>query len=215
VILLLCFTAVTGAETFKASVIAVIDGDTVMVLQGNKKVTIRLANIDAPEKMQAWGSESRAALSKLVLRKVVRVTSRAVDDYGRVVAQLELDDGSGRAPINASHEQVRLGMAWADPFHLADQRVMQLQTEAQRSRLGLWNQVNPQPPWAYRRGDGRERSARPNAPRVDPGCGTKRYCSQMVSCEEAQYYLAQCQVKSLDKNGDGVPCESLCKPRVR
>ncbi len=45
----------------------------------------------------------------------------------------------------------------------------------------------------------------------DQQCGTKRYCSQMSSCSEAKYYLNTCGVSSLDRNNDGVPCESLCK----
>ena len=41
-------------------------------------------------------------------------------------------------------------------------------------------------------------------------CGTKRYCKQMTSCEEAQFYLHQCGVLRLDKDGDGVACETQC-----
>ncbi|MCL4555679.1 MAG: excalibur calcium-binding domain-containing protein [Gammaproteobacteria bacterium] len=33
----------------------------------------------------------------------------------------------------------------------------------------------------------------------------------MTSREEAKFYLHQCGVKSLDRNQDGVPCESLCR----
>lgn len=40
-------------------------------------------------------------------------------------------------------------------------------------------------------------------------CG-KRTCSQMTSCEEAKFHLTQCGVKSLDRDNDGIPCESLC-----
>lgn len=40
-------------------------------------------------------------------------------------------------------------------------------------------------------------------------CG-KRTCSQMESCEEAKFHLTQCGVKSLDRDNDGVPCESIC-----
>lgn len=36
-------------------------------------------------------------------------------------------------------------------------------------------------------------------------------CGQMTSCEQAKFYLQSCGVKSLDRDGDGVPCESLCK----
>lgn len=41
-------------------------------------------------------------------------------------------------------------------------------------------------------------------------CGTKTTCSQMTSCEEAEYYL-NCGESGLDADGDGVPCESLCQ----
>lgn len=215
VVLWLCMVADVGAETFLANVIAVIDGDTVMVLQGNKKTTVRLADIDAPEKRQPWGSESRAALSKLLLRKAVRVTAKAMDDYGRKVALVELDGGPNRTLINASHEQLRRGMAWADPFHRADKNAISLQTEAQRARLGLWQQAHPQPPWAFRRGEGREPLAKRGKPQTDPGCGTKRYCSQMVSCEEAEHYFTQCGNKRLDRDGNGVPCENLCGAKAR
>ncbi|WP_419851650.1 excalibur calcium-binding domain-containing protein [Actinobacillus pleuropneumoniae] len=40
-------------------------------------------------------------------------------------------------------------------------------------------------------------------------CG-KRTCSQMNSCEEARFHLTQCGVSSLDRDKDGIPCESLC-----
>jgi hypothetical protein len=42
-------------------------------------------------------------------------------------------------------------------------------------------------------------------------CGNKTKCSQMISCEEARFYLTRCSVRSLDKDGNGVPCEALCK----
>lgn len=41
-------------------------------------------------------------------------------------------------------------------------------------------------------------------------CEGKRTCSQMNSCEEARFYLTQCGVSSLDRDKDGVPCESIC-----
>jgi len=40
-------------------------------------------------------------------------------------------------------------------------------------------------------------------------CGKKNYCSQMVTCDEAHFYLTVCGVKRLDTNKDGIPCESL------
>lgn len=42
------------------------------------------------------------------------------------------------------------------------------------------------------------------------GSCSKRTCSQMRSCAEAMYHLRQCGVRKLDRDGDGVPCESIC-----
>lgn len=41
-------------------------------------------------------------------------------------------------------------------------------------------------------------------------CG-KTTCGQMASCAEAQFYLSHCRAHGLDRDGDGVACESLCK----
>lgn len=42
-------------------------------------------------------------------------------------------------------------------------------------------------------------------------CGTKTYGRQMSTCAEARFHLSQCGLARLDSNGDGVPCESLCR----
>ena len=60
------------AETisFRARVVGITDGDTVTVLdEQNQQHTIRLAEIDAPERGQPWGDRSRQALSALVFSK--------------------------------------------------------------------------------------------------------------------------------------------------
>ena len=41
-------------------------------------------------------------------------------------------------------------------------------------------------------------------------CGSKQYCRQMMSCDEAKFYLDVCGLSRLDGNSDGVPCENLC-----
>lgn len=41
-------------------------------------------------------------------------------------------------------------------------------------------------------------------------CGRKRVCGQMDSCAEANYYLDQCGLTRLDRDSDGIPCESIC-----
>ena len=42
-------------------------------------------------------------------------------------------------------------------------------------------------------------------------CGAKTLCKQMLTCEEAMHYLNDCGLTRLDGDGDGIPCESICR----
>lgn len=46
--------------------------------------------------------------------------------------------------------------------------------------------------------------------RKNGACGSKYYCKEMTSCQEAMHYLNNCGLSRLDGDGDGVPCESIC-----
>lgn len=57
-------------------------------------------------------------------------------------------------------------------------------------------------------------SVKTNSDYIDPSgfsCWTKRYCKDMVSCTEASYYYNVCNLKSLDRDKDGIYCENVCK----
>jgi endonuclease YncB( thermonuclease family) len=210
--------AISGvhAESFSAKIIAVLDGDTVLILHNGAKVKVRLANIDAPEKLQSYGSQSRDSLLSLVAKKQVQVESKAVDQYGRVVATLRVDG------LNVNEEQVKRGMAWEYSHYHSDRSFIAMQNNAQQARHGLWQESNPLPPWQWRKlhpltGSALQvsppSSLQHNKPAVlyDAICGHKKYCSQMSSCDEANFYLKRCGVMTLDRNKDGVPCEHLCR----
>ena len=38
-------------------------------------------------------------------------------------------------------------------------------------------------------------------------CDGRTHCSQMTSCDEAEYFLQNCPGVKMDGEGDGVPCE--------
>ena len=195
------------ADEFDARVIAVMDGDTIMVLRGGKKIKIRLANIDAPEAAQEFGKESRQALVNRVLKKQVHVNSQAVDSYGRMIAELSVDGKS------VNEEQVQSGMAWEYSHFHSNKRYLALNKQAEQKRRGLWSQaVKPVSPEQWRKThlakSGTSKTS-PTAP-MNVACGKKHLCGQMISCEEAKIYFLQCGLKTLDGNGDGAPCESLC-----
>ncbi|MDD4964445.1 MAG: thermonuclease family protein [Gallionella sp.] len=205
IMLLLCAYSVQ-AETFTTQILTVLDGDTVLVKQGTGTLSIRLAEIDAPEKSQPFGETSKKSLSDLVMGKSVQVVSQTMDQYGRMVAHLNV------AGLDVNAEQIRLGMAWEYSHFHNNQVLIALQKEAQSVPRGLWALSNPTPPWEWRKTHPYAEPASAILPATPLGmsCGNKKYCNQMTSCEEAKYYLNQCGVKRLDGNGDGVPCENLC-----
>ena len=51
--------------------------------------------------------------------------------------------------------------------------------------------------------------AAPAAPSVSSGfsCDGRQYCSQMKSCAEAKYFLANCPGVKMDGDKNGIPCE--------
>lgn len=195
------------AEEFDATVIAVMDGDTVMVLRDGRKIKVRLVNIDAPESDQEFGRESRQALLDKVLKQQVHVNTQAVDSYGRMIAEISLDGQS----VNMA--QVKSGMAWEYSHFHKNKFYLSLHNEARQARRGLWAKaVQPVSPEQWRKTHPVKSQASKAAAsaHVNAACGKKHLCSQMISCEEAKIYLLQCGVQTLDGNGDGVPCESLC-----
>jgi len=210
-------TYLAGAD-INGKVVAVTDGDTIKVLDGNKvQHKIRLTGIDAPEKAQPFGNASRKHLATMVAGKDVRIETTKNDRYGRVLGKVWVqprDCPSCGKTLNANHAQILSGMAWWYQDYAKDQpaedqgRYESAVTEARKRKLGLWSEPNPIPPWAWRRG---QRTSPKTEAVADTQCGTKRYCREMTSCEEAKFYLKQCGRSSLDGNQDGVPCNSLCR----
>jgi endonuclease YncB( thermonuclease family) len=207
-----------AAADITGKVVAVTDGDTIKVLDDDRvQHKIRLTGIDAPEKAQPFGNASRKHLASMVAGREVRVETLKKDRYGRVLGKVWVQPGDcpdcGKT-LNANHAQILAGMAWWYQDYARDQsaedrgRYESAVSEARKRKLGLWSEPDPIPPWAWRRG---QRSPSKSEAVADTQCGSKRYCREMTSCEEAKFYLRQCGRSSMDGDGDGVPCESICR----
>jgi endonuclease YncB( thermonuclease family) len=209
-----------AASSITGRVVGVHDGDTITVLDaGKKQYKIRFAQIDAPESRQDFGQASKQSLSDLVYGKQVTVEVETTDKYGRTVGKVIVD---GK---DANLEQVRRGMAWVYRQYAHDQAYFSAEESAKAARLGLWSRTDAVPPWEFRHGGksagagsagGSARvsaspAALPTATNSGGSCGGKSTCGQMASCEEARHYLNDCGLRKLDRDGDGTPCESLCK----
>lgn len=140
-------------------VVAISDGDTIKVRCDDQPQTvIHLAEIDAPEKGQAFGQRSKQHLSDVCFQKQAEVVPRTKDRYGRTVARVRCEG------VDASAEQVRAGMAWAFIKYLTDPAIKQVESEARAAGTGLWVDHDPISPWDWRR----------SASTAHPACGQLR-----------------------------------------
>ena len=172
-ILLLLSPALAAAldEPFAAKVVGISDGDTLTVLRQTgakvESVTVRLHGVDAPETGQPFGAQAKKFTSGLTYGKHVVVVPKAMDRYGRQVAEIILPEGT-----NLSHEIVRSGYGWWYRQYCPDHAVLRgLEEAARQKRSGLWAGSDPVPPWQFRHGGPTPAASPPpeSAPRTDGG----------------------------------------------
>ncbi len=118
--------------------VRVVDGDTYDVLAGGTVYRVRLLGVDAPEPDQPFGHQAGDSVARLLEpQRLVRLTRRGVDLYGRTLASVRLPVAKGPALALDSLLVVR-GWAWAwDPKRRVAGRATQ-QAAAVAGRRGLW-----------------------------------------------------------------------------
>lgn len=134
----------TDPDLYK--VVAVTDGDTITVLDHNKEQhKVRLGEIDAPEKKQAFGTKAKDALVEKVFDKYVRLKGKKTDRYGRWIRGVYID----RRCINV--EMVQEGWAWHYKEFSNTDTYAHAEENAREVRCGLWQDDDPIPPWEFRK----------------------------------------------------------------
>ena len=144
-VLLFFFTKWTNVKTIIGKVIQVTDGDTIVVIKKDKKYTIRLNGIDAPEKKQFYGQEVKKTLSNKLLNKTVRIEWTEKDKYGRTLGNVFLDKKSINKWL------IEEGYAWHYKKYSKSKILAQLETDAKIKKKGLWQYANPMEPWKFRK----------------------------------------------------------------
>jgi micrococcal nuclease len=143
---LLAYSLRASRNEFVGRVVGITDGDTLQVLNGSSTVRVRLYGIDCPEGRQAFSAQAKQFASKSAHGRIVRVLTRGVDRYGRVVGVVILPDSG-----SLNEELVRAGLAWwYRKYAPRDKRLADLETEARKSKRGLWADPSPVPPWNFR-----------------------------------------------------------------
>jgi len=144
----LWFTVATPAMApLSGQVVAVHDGDTLSVQSGGSLHKVRLSDIDAPEMGQVFGKQARQFTEQLALGHQVRVNVSMVDVHGRRIGEVIIDDG-----WVLNEELVHAGFAWHYRVHpIKNERLQKLEEYAFSKKLGLWVEMEPLPPWEFRR----------------------------------------------------------------
>jgi hypothetical protein len=143
--------------------------------------------------------------------------------------EVSLPDGTRADCLTATHAiEVEFGKKWAESIgqslyyaiqtNKAAGIVLILETAADYKYFIRLNTVVktfklPIDVWQY------ENEATPVSPTPTPSIHSsdskftcvKKTCKQITSCAEAKYLLKQCGYTQLDRDKDGVPCESICK----
>jgi micrococcal nuclease len=133
-------------EEFSGKVVGVTDGDTIKVLCDGREVTIRLNAIDCPESSQAFGQHAKEFTSDQCYMSQVPVRVFDTDKYGRLVGDVILPSG-----LVLNQTLIMAGMAWHYVEYSKDEFLAELERRARGSRVGLWADASPVPPWEYRR----------------------------------------------------------------
>jgi len=155
---LILFPLTSHALSTNCTVTRVLDGDTFhcipdTVINGAKlhkdgTISVRLRGVDAPEKRQPSGTDAQESLKELIGRKTVKLDIKDIDRYGRVAAYVFVNG------MNVNLEQVKRGLAWAYTEYLDRPYASEFygaEKQARKQRLGLWKELNPTPPWEWRK----------------------------------------------------------------
>jgi endonuclease YncB( thermonuclease family) len=126
-------------------VVGVTDGDTITVLDENKKqIKVRLDAIDAPESGQPFGQAAKRALSEMVFGKDVIVHKKKEDRWGRTIGHVIVDG------VDTNLAMLEAGMAWHYKEYDRNRRLSEAESAARKAKIGLWQDARALPPWEWR-----------------------------------------------------------------
>ncbi len=137
-----------ATSTLRATVVRVLDGDSLQVRLDSGPIEVRLHAADAPEHDQPGGREARQALRRrLPPGTTVELEPIEQDRYERIVAIVH----AGADDVNAW--VVQQGHAWAYRHYTTDQRYCRWEDDARQAKRGLWRLSASAriAPWDWRR----------------------------------------------------------------
>lgn len=141
-------TIAPQTEKELATVIRVVDGDTIVARINDKQQTIRIANIDAPESVDprrpvgCMGEEASEYLKTLATNQNIQlsidISQASQDRYQRLIRFVFLEDGT-----DLGKKLIAEGYAYSSPYgsspHKYLEEYMKTEQTARAAERGLWN----------------------------------------------------------------------------
>lgn len=146
ILLLIILSSYLFSFELIGKVVKVSDGDTITILTSDKtQYKIRLNDIDAPEKKQAFGNKSKDNLAKYIAGKTVKVEYKTKDKYKRILGTIYYNN------IDINLQQVKDGYAWVYKKYSKNQDYYNAEKVARENKKGLWIDKSPLEPWEFRK----------------------------------------------------------------
>ncbi len=201
---------------------------------------IRLSCIDAPERGQDFGTRSKDELASMIAGETVTIEYTEKDKYGRILGYVNNGSTlSNLEQVKRGMAWVYRKYCDKCEYYDAEvyARNNMLGIWSQPNPIPPWEwrrdkEDSETKDWTYLYSDTCSIGTSPGDGTVNPpnsgddgyngtvnppsnesdgySCGSKKYCTQMYSCDEAMYYFETCNLYRLDGDNDGIPCESLC-----
>lgn len=147
-LLLLLVPVLSLSQTLSGKVVAIKDGDTVVVLDSlNNQTTFRLAEVDCPEKNQPFGTKAKQFTSDQIYFKTIKYVVTDTDKYGRSIAMIYYDTDNKYL----SAEIIKAGMGWHYKKYSTSKELAIFQENAKQNKIGLWIDNDPIEPSEFRR----------------------------------------------------------------
>ncbi|MFL0096075.1 thermonuclease family protein [Tenacibaculum maritimum] len=137
---------ILNAQVFEGKVIKVKDGDTIVVMDSEyQKFTIRIADIDCPEKSQPFGNKAKRFVLDEIGGEMVNVEIKSHDRYGRAIGNIFYNN------TNLSVELLKNGLAWHYKEYSKNKFYQRLEDNARLNKIGLFIDTNAIRPSVYRK----------------------------------------------------------------
>ncbi len=148
-LLLLITVSLTSFGQYKGKITKVYDGNTFWVKLENGDVdSVKFWGIDCPELKQQYGVAAREHLEDQIHREVdIEYKGRDKDNYILGIVKYKNKKGE---EIILNEEHLENGYAWKNKY-TDDKRYEKLEKQARKSRIGLWRNDDPTPPWEFRK----------------------------------------------------------------